>query len=94
MRRSSPRSARGGPRRGGGFLARRYAELRTAGRPVTIEAVQQTLGDGQALVELAVYDRSTRRRRTSRGASRTYVAYVLKKSGAPRHVELGARRGD
>ena len=70
-------------------LARRYVAARGAERPVTIEAVQRMLGADQALVELAVYRPRELMRASAEWLDQVYIAYVLRKTGAPLHVELG-----
>ncbi len=75
-------------------LARRYAEPRTTSRPIALQAVQQTLREGQALVELAIFEPFDPKALPSkRWGAPHYVAYVLKPTGAPHHVELGDAAG-
>jgi MYXO-CTERM domain-containing protein len=71
-------------------LARRYAALRGVHEPVTIDRVQAALGDA-VLVELALFSPFDPRaaKLTERWGAKTYVAYVLQPTGAPRAVELG-----
>jgi CHAT domain-containing protein/tetratricopeptide (TPR) repeat protein len=69
-------------------LGQRYAALRLARTPVTVDLVAKALGPGRALVELAEFDefdfQKQRRRR------RAYVAYVLQADGRLAYADLGA----
>ena len=72
-------------------ISARSTEFRAQSRPVTLEAVQQALPAGAALVEFAVYrpyNPQGRNRQERFGAAR-YAAYVLRATGAPAWVELG-----
>ena len=72
-------------------ISARSAEFRAQAQPVTLAHVQETLPADAALVELASYRPFNVRARTRagrRGPAR-YVAYVLRREGAPLFVELG-----
>jgi CHAT domain-containing protein/Tfp pilus assembly protein PilF len=72
-------------------VSERSAEFRTQAQPVTLKAVREAIPADAALVEFVVYrpyDVSAANRKSRFGASR-YVAYVLKRTGAPLWVDLG-----
>jgi CHAT domain-containing protein/Tfp pilus assembly protein PilF len=72
-------------------ISTRSAEFRAAGRPVTLEAVQQAIPAGAALVEFAQYRPYDTRGRTraERFGAAHYLAYVTRNTGQPAWVELG-----
>jgi CHAT domain-containing protein/Tfp pilus assembly protein PilF len=74
-------------------LGRRFAELRQESTSVTLPAVQERLGAGQALVEIAAYRpwSATAPLEARRQAPEHYVAFVLHAQGEPRAVDLGER---
>ena len=72
-------------------VSARSAEFRAQSQPVTLEAVQQTLPEGTALVEWVSYrpvNAKALKKEERFGAAR-YVAYILRNEGAPSVVELG-----
>ncbi|MBV9924627.1 MAG: CHAT domain-containing protein [Acidobacteria bacterium] len=72
-------------------VSTRSAEFRTEARAVTVGDVRAALPADAALVELATfrpYDPRAKTRRERFGPAR-YAAYVLKREGAPRWVDLG-----
>jgi CHAT domain-containing protein/Tfp pilus assembly protein PilF len=72
-------------------VSERSAEFRTQAQPVTLKAVRESIPADAALVEFVVYrpyDVSAANRKSRFGAPR-YVAYVLRRTGAPLWVDLG-----
>jgi CHAT domain-containing protein/tetratricopeptide (TPR) repeat protein len=73
-------------------ISSRSAEYRTQAQPVTLERVQSALPPGAALLELFSYrPYEPRAKAGERSGAERYVAYVLKREGAPAMVELGDR---
>ena len=68
-----------------------YSELRGQIRPVTLEAVQAAIPDDAALVEFVIFRPFDPKAEVSSDAYSQphYAAYVLRKDGAPRGVDLG-----
>ena len=67
------------------------AQFLARSQRVTLEAVQSAIPSGAALVEIAVYSPFNAKaadKDSAYGAPR-YVAYVVRHSGAPGHVDLG-----
>jgi CHAT domain-containing protein/Tfp pilus assembly protein PilF len=76
-------------------LSEHSAEFRAQMRPVSLEAVQAALPDDAALLEFAVFrpfDPTAERNAEAYGPEH-YVAYVVRKQGAPVGVDLGAVAG-
>ena len=72
-------------------VSERSAEFRTQAQPVTLKDVREAIPADAALVEFVVYrpyDVRSTNRKTRFGAPR-YVAYVLRRTGAPLWVDLG-----
>jgi CHAT domain-containing protein/tetratricopeptide (TPR) repeat protein len=72
-------------------ISARSTEFRAQAQPVTLEAVQQAIPAGAALVEFAVYrpyNAQGKNRQERFGAPR-YVAYVMRAGVAPTWVALG-----
>jgi CHAT domain-containing protein/Tfp pilus assembly protein PilF len=72
-------------------VSERSAEFRTQAQPVTLKAVREAIPADAALVEFVVYrpyDVMAANRKSKFGAPR-YVAYVLRRTGAPQWVDLG-----
>lgn len=69
-------------------ISERSAEFRVQTQPVTIAALQALLPNDAALLEFAVYHPFDTRTNQFREAH--YVAYLLRSSGEPQWVELGA----
>jgi CHAT domain-containing protein/tetratricopeptide (TPR) repeat protein len=72
-------------------VSNRSAEFRTQSRAVTLGEVRAAVPEGAALVEVALfrpYDPRAKARKERFGSAR-YVAYVLKRKGAPAWVDLG-----
>ncbi|MFL6210927.1 MAG: tetratricopeptide repeat protein [Pyrinomonadaceae bacterium] len=73
-------------------ISARSMEFRTQTQPVTLERVQAALPPGAALVELVSYQPyDPQAKAGERWAAERYVAYVLRREGAPTWVELGDR---
>jgi CHAT domain-containing protein/Tfp pilus assembly protein PilF len=73
-------------------VSERSAEFRTQARPVTLKAVREAIPADAALVEFVVfrpYDVLAATRKSRFGAPR-YVAYVVRRTGEPLWVDLGA----
>jgi CHAT domain-containing protein/Tfp pilus assembly protein PilF len=72
-------------------VSERSAEFRTQAQPVTLKAVREAIPADAALVEFVVYrpyDVMAANRKSKFGAPR-YVAYILRRTGAPLWVDLG-----
>lgn len=72
-------------------VSARSAEFRALEQPVTLKAVQDAVPADAALIEIVLYrpyDVKAARREARFGAAR-YVAYVLRRDGAPLWVDLG-----
>ncbi|WP_437678438.1 CHAT domain-containing tetratricopeptide repeat protein [Sorangium sp. So ce131] len=71
-------------------VSRRSAAFRADQRPVLLEEVQAAIPEDAALIELFVYrpHQPREKPREQLGAPR-YVAYVLRRSGAPAFADLG-----
>jgi CHAT domain-containing protein/Tfp pilus assembly protein PilF len=72
-------------------ISRRSAEFRAQSQTVTLEAVQQAIPSGAALVEFAAYrpfDPAAESNNEAYGESR-YVAYVVRRQGVPQGKDLG-----
>jgi len=73
-------------------ISARSAEYRTQTQPVTLERIQAALSPGTALVEVVSYRPYDPQAKTGeRSGAERYVAYVLKREGAPGWAELGDR---
>ncbi len=75
-------------------LSERCTEFRAQMRPVTVEAVQAAVPDDAALLEFAVFrpfDPSAERNAEAYAAPH-YAAYIVRKHGVPRGVDLGEAR--
>ncbi|AUX40065.1 hypothetical protein SOCE26_014610 [Sorangium cellulosum] len=74
-------------------VSRRSAAFRADQRPVLLEEVQAAIPEDAALIELFVYrpQKPREKPREQLGAPR-YVAYVLRRSGAPAFADLGDAR--
>ncbi|MBA2503919.1 MAG: CHAT domain-containing protein, partial [Pyrinomonadaceae bacterium] len=74
-----------------GVMSQRNAEFRVQAQPVTVERVKAAIPEGTALVEIVSYKPFNAKAKTPNetwGAAR-YVAYVLRREGAPAFVDLG-----
>lgn len=75
-------------------ISRRSAEFRAQSQPVTLAAVQAAIPARAALVEFAAYRpynvRYTRQQEEMEPAH--YLAYVVRRQGEPRWVELGPKQ--
>jgi CHAT domain-containing protein len=72
-------------------ISRRSAEFRAQTQSVTLDAVQAALPPGAALIEFASYRPFNARftKQSEAYGAPQYVAYVLRRTGAPQAVELG-----
>ena len=73
-------------------VSARSAEFRAQSQPVTLDVVQQTLPEATALVELVSYrpiNLKVEKNSVERFGAARYMAYILRKEGAPSVVELG-----
>jgi CHAT domain-containing protein/tetratricopeptide (TPR) repeat protein len=72
-------------------MRRKSADYRAATRPIDLAAVQKAVPDGAALVEIVSYKaydpKAVGKARWE--SKRRYAAYVLRRKGPPRLVELG-----
>jgi CHAT domain-containing protein/Tfp pilus assembly protein PilF len=76
-------------------VSARSAQFRTQSLPVTLRAVQEAIPQDAALVEFVLYrpyDVKATNVKSRFGPPR-YVAYVLRRTGAPRWVDLGEAAG-
>ncbi|HEV2862696.1 MAG TPA: CHAT domain-containing tetratricopeptide repeat protein [Pyrinomonadaceae bacterium] len=73
-------------------VSSRSAEFRTQARPVTLDAVREAIPAGSALVEFVLYKPFDVKAQglASRFGPARYAAYVLRREGGPRFVDLGA----
>lgn len=75
-------------------ISRRSAEFRAQSQPVTLATVQAAIPARAALVEFASYRPYNARytKLDEEFAAAHYVAYVVRRQGEPRWVELGAKQ--
>jgi CHAT domain-containing protein/Tfp pilus assembly protein PilF len=74
--------------------SRSVAAFRPSAQPVTLDAVQAAVPAGAALVEFVAYRAFNPRYRSVEEAfdASRYAAYVVRRSGGPRWVDLGERQ--
>lgn len=72
-------------------VSARSAEFRALAQPVTLERVQRAIPEEGALVEIASYTPFNAKAKTpgERFGEERYVAYVLRRGGAPAFADLG-----
>jgi CHAT domain-containing protein/Tfp pilus assembly protein PilF len=71
-------------------LSQRNAQFQTQTQPITLNAVQQFIPDGAALIEFSLYRPLIRRvQGTSQWGEPRYAAYILNTKGDPQCVDLG-----